>query len=246
MELSWTTFLLEAINFLILVWLLKRLFYVPVKKAIAARRLAVQQTLEHAEATKQQAEALKAQYEARLHDWEAEKEVQREAFRKELNDERARQMKAIEAAVSAEREKAEALEKEEAAKRRAQVETEAIKQALEFVSRLFHEVASPELEAKIVELVTKHMSAQGGEEFSTFHTGNHVPAVRVRSAYSLSEQQRKSLSAALKQKLGSDIPIGFEVNPKLMAGVEIAAGSVVLRANLRDELEYFAAASNHE
>ena len=56
MELTWTTFLLEVINFLVLVWLLKRLFYAPVMRAIAARRAAVEKTLADAEATKREAE----------------------------------------------------------------------------------------------------------------------------------------------------------------------------------------------
>ena len=99
MELSWTTFLLEAINFLVLVWLLKRLFYAPVKRAIAARRAAVEKTLQDAETERREAEDLKAKYEGRLQEWEQEKERQREEFRKELGEERAKQLKVIEDAV---------------------------------------------------------------------------------------------------------------------------------------------------
>jgi F-type H+-transporting ATPase subunit b len=34
-ELNWTTFVLEILNFLVLVWLLKHFFYQPVKGVIA-------------------------------------------------------------------------------------------------------------------------------------------------------------------------------------------------------------------
>jgi F-type H+-transporting ATPase subunit b len=58
--------------------------------------------------------------------------------------------------------------------------------------------------------------------------------------------QRDALSSALKLKLGAELPISFEVDKSLVAGLEIAVGSYVLRANLRDELEYFSTTSNHE
>lgn len=243
MELSWTTFILEAINFLVLVWLLKRLFYAPVKRAIAQRRAAIEKTLHDAETARREAEDLRTKYEGRVQEWDVEKERQREEFRKELSEERARQLKVIENSVAMEREKAEAQEEKQAAERRASDESEAMKQALEFTSRLLSDLASPELEGKIVDLVIKHVASAGAE---------HLPitagsqAVQVRSAYSLTEPQCSALSATLKRRLGSDIPIAFAVDQKLLAGLEIAVGSYVLRANLRDELEYFSARRNHE
>ena len=37
MEINWTTFVLEIVNFLILVWLLKHFFYRPVLAVVARR-----------------------------------------------------------------------------------------------------------------------------------------------------------------------------------------------------------------
>ncbi len=248
MELSWTTFILEAINFLVLVWLLKRLFYAPVKRAIEARRAAVEKTLHDAESARSEAGGLKSKYEGRLREWEEEKERQREGFRKELNEERTRQLKLVDVAVATEREKAEVQEEKKAAERRENDEKEAMSQALEFVSRLLSEVASPELERKIVDLVTSRVSSAPAEDLrmNGLRSGDHGAAVQVRSAYSLAEQQRDALSAALKHRVGAEVPVVFDVNQKLLAGLEIVVGSYVLRANLRDELEYFSASRDHE
>ena len=68
----------------------------------------------------------------------------------------------------------------------------------------------------------------------------------MRSAYSLGEPQRQTLAAALGAGLGTEPPIAFEVDQKLIAGVEVAIGAFVLRANLRDELEYFSTMGTHE
>ncbi len=48
MELNWTTFALEIVNFLILVWILKRFLYKPVLEAIARRKTAIDKTLSDA------------------------------------------------------------------------------------------------------------------------------------------------------------------------------------------------------
>ena len=248
MELSWTTFILEVINFLVLVWVLKRLFYAPVKRAIAERRAAVEKTLQDAESSKREAQDLQSKYEGRLREWEMEKERQKEEFRKELSEERTKQLKLTENLVAEEREKAKAQQEKKDAERRMSEEREAMKQALEFTSRLLKDVACPELEGKIVDLVTKQLSSAERESLpsAAAQSWDHGAAVRVRSAYSLTEPQRDTLTAVLKNRLGTEAPIEFGVDRNLLAGLEITVGSYVLRANLRDELEYFSAMRNHE
>ena len=121
-------------------------------------------------------------------------------------------------------------------------------QALEFTSLLLKDVSCSELEGKILELVTKQLSSPERESLpsAAVQSGVHGAAVRVRSAYSLTEPQRNTLTAVLKSKLGTEAPIEFAVDQTLVAGLEIMIGSYVLRANLRDELQYFSAMRNHE
>ena len=65
MNFDWTTFALEAINFLILVWLLKRFLYRPILDAVARRQAAVARTLADAEAARVDAARLREEYEGR-------------------------------------------------------------------------------------------------------------------------------------------------------------------------------------
>jgi F-type H+-transporting ATPase subunit b len=247
-ELSWTTFVLEIINFLVLVWVLKRLFYAPVKRVIAARRAAVEKTLSDAESSKREAQELQSRYEGRLREWELEKERQKEEFRKELGEERTKQLKLTETLVAEEREKAKVQQEKKDVERRISEEREAMKQALEFTARVLKDVSCPELEGKIVDLVTKQLSSAERESLpsAAAQSWDHGAIVHVRSAYSLTGPQRDTLTTALKSKLGTESPIEFGVDRSLLAGLEIMVGSYVLRANLRDELQYFSAMRNHE
>ena len=107
MELSWSTFLLEIINFLVLVWILKRFLYRPVLDVIARRRAGIEGQLADARQLHDEAEALKAEYENRLAERDRERQQARDVLARELDEERARQLAALQAELVQEREKAE-------------------------------------------------------------------------------------------------------------------------------------------
>jgi len=110
MQFDWSTFVLEAINFLILLWILKHFLYKPVMAVIRRRKEAVDQAIDEADATRQHAEELKTQYENRLGDWEKEKESARTALRDEMAAERNRQLETLQHSLAQEQEKARAVE----------------------------------------------------------------------------------------------------------------------------------------
>ena len=110
MELNWSTFLLEIINFLILVWILKHFFYKPVLNVIARRRRSIEKSLNDANTLHEDAEALRVQYENRLAEWEKERQAAHTSLDKEIETERARRMEALRTTLGEEREKARVIE----------------------------------------------------------------------------------------------------------------------------------------
>ena len=104
------TFVLELINFLVLIWILNRLLYRPLMNVIAQRKAAIQKTLSDAEAVRGKAQALQAQYEHRLADWDQERDKAREQLRDDVAGERIRLLDNVRTELVQEREKAAALE----------------------------------------------------------------------------------------------------------------------------------------
>jgi F-type H+-transporting ATPase subunit b len=62
MEFNLSTFILEIINFLILIWILQRLFYKPLLEVIAKRKQFIDQSLADAKIMQQQAEEQRSFY----------------------------------------------------------------------------------------------------------------------------------------------------------------------------------------
>ena len=84
MQIDWTTFILQIVNFVVLVWLLKRFLYRPVLDAIARRRTAIEQALGEARAAEDRAAGLRGDYEKKIAAWNQESADQRTRLAEEL------------------------------------------------------------------------------------------------------------------------------------------------------------------
>ncbi|HSE11019.1 MAG TPA: hypothetical protein VLB69_00165, partial [Rudaea sp.] len=159
MNFDWTTFVLEAINFLILVWLLKRFLYRPVLDVIARRQAGVARTLADAAATRAEAQRLQTEYASRQADWERERARLRQALDDELDALRAKYMAALAADLESERKRDAAARLHEREVERHELETRALQQANTFAARLLERFAGPELDARIIDMLLADIEA---------------------------------------------------------------------------------------
>ena len=246
MEFSWTTFVLEIINFLVLLWILKRFLYKPVMDAIARRKAAIEKALADGKVLQDSVQALKEQYENRLGDWEREKEKARTRLLDEIKTERVRLMAGLQASLEQEREKNRVLEQRRIDELRRGIEDEAMAQGGRFAARLLSRLAGPDLEAKLVELVLEDLAHLPNEKRQTIGTAYREAGskVLVASAFPLSKMQRDALTEALSQLIGQDISCELSQDHHLICGLRITIGPWVLRANLQDELGSFVEAAH--
>jgi len=244
-ELNWSTFLLEIVNFLVLVWLLKRFFYKPVQQVIARRQQGIEQRLAAAENMQAEAQQLQQRYAGRLQDWEREKQQQREQLREELRAERTQREQELRTALQQQRQRAQTLAERENRAQARQLERRALEQGGEFAARLLREGAGPELEARLQTLLIEALVNISDEQRAALcaELNNSDGAVDVASAFPLAEAQRAELAKALEDLGGRSLQCHFVADPELVAGLRIAIGAWVLDCNIRAELGGFARAA---
>jgi F-type H+-transporting ATPase subunit b len=247
MELDWTTFALEVLNFLVLVWLLKRFFYRPVLAVIEARRAETAKTIADAEAVRHDAEALKTEYQAHLAEVDTERAAAKSRLDAEIAAERARRLAAVGAECAEERKRREALEAREKSEAELALERQATVIAARFATRFLERLAGPELEAKLADLALSELDAEGSEKLEALRLALKDPGVSIKvvSAYPLDAARRAAFTEALSKLAGRVLAPKFAEDTALKVGVCIMAGSWVLMANLRDELNFFATAFEH-
>ncbi len=246
MQLDWTTFLLEIVNFLILVWILKRFLYRPVLDVIARRRASIEGTLADAKKRETDAQELRSRYEKRLEDWEHEREAARGKLAEEMGAERKRRLAQIDEALQAEREKAGALEARRVQEERRGAEQRAMAQGARFAGRVLERLAGPELDARLVDVFVEDVGALAEEQRHSLVHAAAQPGARLRivTARPLAEGERKRLSDAMKALLERSLEEDVSEAPELIAGLRIVVGPWVLAANLRDELAFFQGGAN--
>ncbi|HTU80878.1 MAG TPA: F0F1 ATP synthase subunit delta [Candidatus Acidoferrales bacterium] len=241
MGFSWSTFLVQILNFIVLVWILTRFLYRPVMRAIAERQQTIAQELRRADEVKKQSEALSKQYRDRLADWEAEKTQLKTALDTELGTERAKREAELRAALQREREQAEAAARVRERESRRKLEREAARDAALFCARFLARFASPDIEREIVEAAIADIRSLSGDQRATLVQPSDGPGqVVVTTRYPLDEAHRSGLTDALTQCLGHAPNPRFELSDALVAGLRVDLGTTTLEGNIAGELQWFA------
>jgi F-type H+-transporting ATPase subunit b len=246
-EFDWTTFILEIINFLILIWILKRFLYQPVLDVIDRRRAGIEKTLADAQHVEAEANRVRQQNEQQLADWEEEKKSARAQLMAELAAIRESKMVALEASISEETGRRRVLDERRRREFERMAEEKGITQGAEFSAKLFSRLASPELEAKLFRLLLEDLHQLRSEEKNAvMEAATEVGLkINVQSVFPLDKNKQDALSSALSEVAGRMLAVEYSINPELISGYQVDIGPWVLHANLRDELKFFRGALQH-
>ena len=247
MEFDWTTFILEIINFLVLVWILKRFLYQPVLNVIDKRRAGIEKTLADAQQIEAEAKRAKQQNEQQLADWEKEKKSAQTQLMAELVEIRESKMAALEASISGEAGRRRVLDERRRREYKRMAEEKGIAQGAEFSSKLLSRLASPELEAKLFGLLLEDLHQLRIEDKNAVKEAATEVGLKinVQSVFPLDKNKQDTLSSALAEVTGRKLTVEYSINPELISGYQVDIGPWVLHANLRDELKFFRGVLQH-
>lgn len=242
MELNWSTFVLEIINFLVLVWILKRFLYRPVLAALKQRQEKIEQTLDEAKRLKAEGTDLEQQYQNRMQDWEREKQQARSELHKETQAERIKQLAQLEQDLASEREKVAIIAQRHQAEAQQQYLQNAHRQGARFAARLLRTVSGPELELRLFEMLLQSFDQFDQAQLARLQdncgaAGNNI---FVSSAFPLSGVHKKQLQEKLSQLCKQSVQLECREDPALVAGLKLIVGAWVLHLNIQDELKDFA------
>jgi F-type H+-transporting ATPase subunit b len=234
MHIDWWTLGLQAVNALVLIWLLAHFLYRPVVDAIAARQKAAGQLLADAQTAKAAAEA------------EREKAAAETAH---LVEHRSEAFKVAETDAAAEKVVLLATAQAEADKLRAaakaQVEAERRSEALageDRAGRLAIDIATklldrlPEkarVDTFIDGIATGLAQLPEGTRASV---GANGTTVRLTTARAVTPQEVEACRKALAGVLGHPVLVEVSVDPELIAGIELEAPHAVVRNSFRADL----------
>jgi F-type H+-transporting ATPase subunit b len=224
MLVNWFTVAAQALNFIVLVWLMKRFLYRPILDAIDTRERRI--TTELAEADRKKAEAEQAldEFQAKTATFDREREACFKRMTEEVETERLRLL--AEARKDAEADGAkhrEALISETKALERT-IGLRVQDEVFNISRKALWDLSGASLEERMVEVFAKHLGEidePTKAALSKVLEADAGPAI-ARSAFDLSEDQKGVIQEALKDALAGEVPLRFETNPELIGGISLS------------------------
>lgn len=239
MAVDWFTLIAQIINFLVLVWLLKRLFYDRIIGAMDAREAGIASRLEEAVREREAAETEAGQYRARNREFEQQREQMLERAGEEAETRRQELLEDARLQVSEAQEQwFSTLEREQQGL--LQDFRERVGQhVLTVAGQGLKELADADLEAQVLKVFTQRIRDLDPEQreaiIATIRDSDDE--VEVRTAFALGTQAREELVATLSEHAGGDVKVRFDTDPQLICGIELRAHSHRLAWSLDSYLE---------
>lgn len=234
MEFNLSTFGIEIANFLILVWILQRLFYKPLQAVIAKRKQEIEQTLLDAEAVRQEAQKEREIYENRQKAWDQEKQAALTIFQQHLDAERTAHLNNLQRELEQERQINQVTLQREQQEFQHNAQQRALKNATKFISILLQQTVTPELEMRLAQLLLQRLTT------FDFSLSSGETAIKITSVYSIPTEFQQQLETRFSNLCAVPLTFDYQQDANLIAGLRIELGSWVLNANLKHELSGFA------
>jgi F-type H+-transporting ATPase subunit b len=238
MLIDWFTVAAQALNFLILVWLMKRFLYKPVLDAIDAREKRISTELANADAKKAEAQKEHDEFQQKNTEFDQQRAGLMSKATGEAQAERQRLLddarKAADAVSSKRREtlKAEEQNLHQAISRRTQQEVFAI------ARKALTDLATVSLEERLGEVFTRRLREMDGtskEALGDALKASSDPGV-VSSTFDLPADQRGAIQNALNETFSAEVRIRFETAPELISGIELTASGQKVAWSIGDYL----------
>jgi F-type H+-transporting ATPase subunit b len=236
MNFSWWTFALQAANFLILVWLLRRFLFKPVGAIVARRKEEITRAMAEASAEKQNALNLQRDVQAQRVGIEVERRNAIEEQRAQLATERRKIIDEAHAEAEKIRHQAATQLNEERADAAQELFSGTIELAVNFAERLLRELALPSLEHAFLTLALGHLDRMPPEERAALVAHLGANPLVVTTAHPLEAREEAEWREQLGKRIGAAVAIELDTDPALIAGAEITFANAILRFNWRDAL----------
>ena len=236
MQIDWWTLGLQTVNFLIVIWLLSRFLYRPIRRIIEEREAADKAASDAAKDQLEEAQAVRRTYEDKTAQLAAERQEREADFHKSLEAERDRRLEA--ARKEAAQLLTDARAKIEEDKHQA---LQSLKQQIEALATDLARVAlrGPCRLPETLAQVQAHLDglAQGDLDTLKVDLQAKNAAMTVMTAHNLSDEEKAAWNACLSKYFGADVAVVFTEKAEILGGAELHFPHAALRFSVADRLK---------
>lgn len=239
MQIDWLTVGAQAVNFLVLVWLLQRFLYGPVTRAMARREQRIRERLDEAAAARREAEDQARDY---------------RRMERELEEQRAQVLEDARQAAAEDRRTLERVARQEVETRRrewlqqlegqrdgflGELRRRTAEQFFVLARRALADLADADLQERIAARFVEQMENLDEKSGQALAAACHAAGdiVRVRSRFELSANARRQITRVLHGRLGPGLALEYDARDDVSCGIELKTGGRTVAWTLDNYLD---------
>lgn len=234
MEIDWITVSAQVVNFLILVWLLKRFLYQPVIHAMDKRENRIRRRMTTAEQREQAANQARQDYERKLADIEQQQATLLAEAQTEARQSRREMMEQARKDTAEARGQWMQEVREEKASFIKGVQQQSLLAVESIARRALQDLADEQLEQRIAHTFIDRLSTLDQAVIETL-SKTKEPAT-LSSSFELAPDLQNAIAHGLQNTIGAALPMTFQRSENLICGVELVCEGHVVSWNLSDYL----------
>ena len=164
---NWWTFLFQTINFFVVLYILYRLFFNPLKNIIQKRDDSLKKRLEELEAGENELRAKEQHYRERLKEIDTLKNKELNRARREAEQEKNRLFEEADRELEKERLKQKSIQEDEREKIEKAIKEQSLQFSLDYIARFAIELVDEEMHQKLIEKFLHALKSEEPEEIET-------------------------------------------------------------------------------
>lgn len=239
MEINWFTVIAQIVNFLILVWLLKRFLYKPVLNAIDEREKKIAAQLEDAAMKKAEARKEQDLFRKKNEAFDRERAAKIEEVQEHVDSEKQRLFEEVRKESTALRSKfADSLKQQEQEIKNT-VKRKTKKEVFAIAGKTLSDLANADLEEQVIKVFINKIEGLNKIEKAKFIgalKGTTAP-ILIKSVFELSENSKEKLEKTLEKTTKTERDFQYLLQPELVSGIVLETASFQLSWNIESYLE---------
>lgn len=238
MQINWFTVIAQIVNFIVLVWLLKRFLYKPILTAIDQREKKIAGQIKDAEAKDALAKKEQAEFSKRNDTFDKEKKKLMDKAIAETNEQRQKLLEDARNEATELRSRLDKSLKEIQENLKRDIVQKTQQEVFAIARKTLSELASESLEEQTKNLFIKRLHDLKKEEkkqfIDAFKSGSN--SILVQSAFDLPEKQQTAIKKAVDEILATETQFQFKTAPEIISGIELVSNGFKLSWSISEYL----------
>ncbi len=239
MKINWFTLIAQVINFIILMWLLKRYLYKPILKAIDDRENKIIAQLNDADAKKTEAKKERDEFTEKNESFNRQKDALMQKVIEESNTEAEKLKEQARTEANALKAKLEKSLQEEQESNHLDITKKIQLEVMRIAKKTLTDLSSVRLEDQIVTTFIKRINQLKENEkeqlISTLNLDDNP--ILIQSAFELSIEQQADIKKAVLNLTGNRNAFQFKIIQELIAGIELSTNGYKLSWSISEYLK---------